>query len=96
MSEMVTRVARVICKWESADVDPDADVEGAPAWFLYEGAARAVLKALREPTEAIMVVIEQRAEREGDERYTAGHGDYERRFSPRKLIAAYIDSILQD
>ena len=93
MSEMVTKVKEALLARRVGYRETDGmklvviDVDEA---------ARAAIQAMREPTEAIMVVIEQRAEREGDERYTAGHGDYERRFSPRKLIAAYIDSCLQD
>lgn len=60
MSEMVERVARALCKSERKNPDyigPGAD-PNFPIWTTYQLRARAVISAMREPTEK-MVKIEE-------------------------------------
>ncbi len=56
MSEMIERVARTIC-WKNG-MNPDLTLGGDGQNFLweeYEGQARAVIEAMREPSDAMRV-----------------------------------------
>lgn len=50
--DMVERVARAIAGANGGD--PDMEYDGGPVWWKHEIHARAVLAALREPTEAMI------------------------------------------
>lgn len=62
MSEMVERVARAIC--ESEKMNPDDALGG---WIHWQDAARAAIEAMREPTEAMLLVRCDPLLRLGDE-----------------------------
>ena len=49
---MIERVARAICV--AAGGSPDEDFFGRPFWQQYTGMAEAAIKAMREPTQAMV------------------------------------------
>lgn len=52
---MIERVARAICRTTFEDIDgPDLEAEVDRCWYVWEGAARAAIEAMRQPTMAMV------------------------------------------
>jgi hypothetical protein len=49
---MIEKIARVLCSFTG--IAPDINHYGAPYWHMYIPQAKAVIKAMREPTEKMM------------------------------------------
>lgn len=47
-------VARAICEYVNDGCDPDRDFINGPMWKMYEGFAEVAIKAMQEPSEAMM------------------------------------------